>query len=168
MKVCFKCSIEKPLSEYYKHKQMGDGHLNKCKECAKKDVTDRSILHRDTPEWIERERVRGREKYHRLGYSKRRKEDEDTRPWKAHPTYKNLAKHNPVEKGKELHHWNYNEEYLKDVVVMTASQHKRLHNHLTLDLEKRIFKTTDNIYLDTREKHLNYIKYLSYEYEELT
>lgn len=34
-KKCFVCGQVKPLDEFYVHKRMGDGHLNKCKECCK-------------------------------------------------------------------------------------------------------------------------------------
>ena len=54
VKKCFKCGEEKPISEFYKHKAMADGHLNKCKICAKLDSFGR------TKEEIERRKFRDR------------------------------------------------------------------------------------------------------------
>lgn len=41
MKKCFKCGKFKDIEQFYKHKEMADGHLGKCKTCAKKDVNKR-------------------------------------------------------------------------------------------------------------------------------
>ena len=55
-KVCFKCGECKPLSAFYKHARMADGHLNKCKECTKADVKERR---RTNPQVQEYDRKRG-------------------------------------------------------------------------------------------------------------
>lgn len=62
MKTCFKCGIAKPLSEFYLHPKMGDGHLNKCKSCTKKDATNHRENKIDDPDWVEQERARCRDK----------------------------------------------------------------------------------------------------------
>lgn len=40
MKKCFKCGRTKAIDLFYPHPQMGDGHLNKCKACTKRDVKE--------------------------------------------------------------------------------------------------------------------------------
>lgn len=36
-KPCISCSTVKPLAEYYAHSKMAVGHLNKCKDCCRRD-----------------------------------------------------------------------------------------------------------------------------------
>jgi hypothetical protein len=40
IKTCFKCRQLLTLDNFYKHPQMADGHLNKCKDCARTDVSE--------------------------------------------------------------------------------------------------------------------------------
>ena len=40
MKRCFKCGEVQPLSQFYRHPRMADGHLNKCRRCTRRDVQE--------------------------------------------------------------------------------------------------------------------------------
>jgi len=55
-KTCFKCGQPKPVEDFYKHPQMADGRLNKCKECTKSNVHANYVTHIDEKRSYERER----------------------------------------------------------------------------------------------------------------
>lgn len=135
VKTCFKCGEEKPLTEYYKHKMMNDGHLNKCKSCAKSDVR----IHRKENDSVrEYDRKRYKENPER-----RKKGSENAVRWnkanperyKAHYLLSNAVRDGRVKKGSceecgtieniHGHHDDYNKPL--EVRWLCAKHHHRLH-----------------------------------------
>lgn len=57
-KECFKCKTVQPLTEFYKHQAMADGHLNKCKTCTKNDVTTHRLKNLEKIRAYDRQRAK--------------------------------------------------------------------------------------------------------------
>lgn len=171
-KICFKCGENKPLSEYYKHKQMNDGHLNKCKECTKKDSDKREKELRKNIEWVEKEKERSREKYYRLDYKNKYKPTQERKKeiignYNEKYPEKLIAKIKsqhlkPSICGNHLHHWSYNEEHYCDVIELSVEIHYKTHRYMIYDQERKMYRRTDTMeLLDSKETHIVFINSLT-------
>jgi hypothetical protein len=173
MKKCFICHTDKPLREYYSHKQMGDGTLNKCKDCVKKYAKERHEIKRNDPNFVQSEKKRGRNKYHRL-YSPstgvkpidrqlKRSLDSMIKERRLYPE-KSLARSRSKSidrpNGHHAHHWSYNDDHHKDVFIVKARDHYIIHRHMEYDPKSKFYINRDGVILDTRDKHLRYVKSL--------
>lgn len=135
-KICKKCGKDLPVSEFYTHKKMKDGHLNVCKECVKL----RNRRHREENE--ERYRLYENARQHsphrillrKSITTKRRKVVSGYQ--KAHNAVIRAVKNGLLkkpnkchwcsnEKKVEAHHPDYNEPL--EVVWLCAKCHKMLH-----------------------------------------
>lgn len=167
LKTCFKCNITQSIDNFYKHAAMEDKHLNKCKSCCKIESKQREEKLRNNPEWNEKEKIRAREKYHRLDYKEKHKPTTEKRresmkrykekyPEKikasaSASTIVNINGHN--------HHWSYNKEHWKDVIDVTEEQHNTFHRFIIYDQERMMYRRVDTLeLLDTKEKHLIWVQ----------
>lgn len=174
-KKCFKCNLVLPMIEFYKHNKMSDGHLNKCKVCTKNDVkTNESKLRLD-PEWVLKEKKRGRDKYHRLGYkglykpTTEKKREIMKKHLQKFPEKGLATKYTEIYLtklgGVHLHHWSYNQEDWLDIIELTIKDHGFLHRYIVYDQERMMYRDLNGVLLDTKEKHLGYFEKCKLKYE---
>jgi len=133
IKTCFKCGAEKPLTEFYKHPQMGDGHLNKCKTCTKADVHAYRHESPNRAKVLEYDRRRGSRQG--LDYL-REYRSKNPAKYKAHKALGNAVRDGRITKPDSCSHCHmqarlegHHEDYKKplDVVWLCPACHKSLH-----------------------------------------
>ncbi len=138
-KTCFKCQMEFPRSEFYKHSAMGDGLLGKCKECTKRDAIEHRLANLDRVRAYDRARSKNPE---RMRYAA-----EISNLWRQ-ADKRRMASHNAVARaikagklvrqpccicGSEkslAHHESYDRPL--DVVFYCQPHHKARHKEMAI------------------------------------
>ena len=138
MKVCKMCGKEKSLIEYYKHPKTTDGHLGKCKECAKIDTSSNyrnNIQHYHEYEAERRnnetrilDRRKSSKKYSSQNINKRRAQGELYRGVsRGVVTKQKICSHcNAVSERPQAHHPDYSKPL--EVMWLCGPCHRGLHH----------------------------------------
>ena len=136
-KECFKCGAIKPLTEFYKHSAMGDGHLNKCKECTKNDVSKYRLENIEKIRAYDRDRSQNPERIKATAETTRAWRFEDKRRTTAHNAVARAIKkgdlvRSPCIRCGEDKSLAHHEDYDKPLEVMWLCQpcHKQRHKEL--------------------------------------
>jgi len=128
-KICFKCERELPLSEFYKHSGMSDGHLNKCKECARSDVKTNREANIDYYREYDRERGNRQSKDYLREYRQRFPNKEKAHCKIAYEIKRGNLVQQPCEScGEEKTHAHH-DDYAKPLNIrwLCAACHRQWH-----------------------------------------
>jgi hypothetical protein len=134
-KRCIKCGRRRTLSMYYTHPGMADGHLNKCKDCCRRDVKDNKKRNRDRYREYERERARRPERRasqleYQREYRKRNREKMAAQRKVAYHVQRGNMTPKPCNVcGTTVHVHAHHEDYNRplDVIWLCAEHHKAAH-----------------------------------------
>jgi hypothetical protein len=91
-KGCFKCGKVLPLSAFYRHPKMGDGHLGKCKQCARRAARANNARTRDARREYERKRARTPERRAAAAEYQRRRRARKQTQYAAHTIVNNAIR----------------------------------------------------------------------------
>jgi ribosomal protein S27AE len=136
-KECFKCKTVKLLDDFYKHPNMPDGHVNKCKECNKNDVTANRNKNIEKYRAFDRERAKISERIKANTEINRAWRAEDSRRSAAHSSVARAIRNGtlvrqPCVRCAETKSLAHHEDYDHPLVVMWLCQacHKQRHKEL--------------------------------------
>lgn len=138
-KKCFKCSEVKDISEFYKHKMMADGHLNKCKSCTKSDVGRHRVENIDKVRAYDRARAKNPERAKSAAEISARWRKEDSRRTRCHNAVTRAVRKGslirlPCEKCSSEKSYAHHESYDHPLVVVWLCQpcHKQRHKEMAI------------------------------------
>jgi hypothetical protein len=134
-KKCFKCGAEKPLTSFYKHPQMADGHVNKCKECNKRDVRENRLAKLEYYREYDNMRWQNDQSRRQVQYERTRQWNEKhPDKYRAHNAVTNAVrdgrlKKEPCEVCGAAYVHGHHDDYSKPLEVrwLCPSHHRQLH-----------------------------------------
>lgn len=138
-KVCFKCTLSLPRSDFYRHAKMADGLLGKCKACTKSDVSIHRYANHEKVKEYDRERTKSQKRLEHLRDNCKKFRFENPEKYKAHSLVSSAIKCGRLSKlpcsicsvtgrGVHAHHDDYSKPL--DVIWLCSQHHHNRHKEL--------------------------------------
>lgn len=156
-KVCFKCKEEKMISHFYKHNEMADGFLNKCKECNKKDVKQNYRDNHEYKKAYELKRNKDpKRKEDRANYLRKFRKEHPNKN-RARAIVNRLLRNGTIQRRPcevcgsiktEAHHPDYDKPYS---IVWLCLRHHRIAHQAIVDASIDESKKVESLLMDRKE-----------------